>query len=122
MTNLNEDTVYIGDIHQIGSVILEVTQPREPCWKIGQKFKHKEFTKYIYDTGETGWYYRVLQEGKFQINDDVFLIKEGIKEFSIREANNILRDVNHNIKLTKQLINLDILGEPFRKSLKKKIN
>jgi MOSC domain-containing protein YiiM len=121
MTNIDENTVCIGDIHQIGSVVLEVSQPREPCWKIGQKFKHKTFTKYIYDSGQTGWYYRVLQEGTFQVNDEVFLIKQGNQEFSIIQANNILHNINNNKLLANKLVKLDILGEPFRKSLKKKM-
>ena len=121
LSNLNEDNVCIGDIHQIGSVILEVSQPREPCWKIGQKFKHKEFTKYIYDSGETGWYYRVLEEGKFRVNDDVLLIKKASDSFTIRQANYILRNPLENEEQSNKLLTLEVLGKPFEKSLTKKI-
>jgi MOSC domain-containing protein YiiM len=121
LSNINEDNVSIGDIHKIGDVILEVSQPREPCWKIGQKFLHKEFTKYIYDSGETGWYYRVLHEGSFVQGDDLILMKKNTDTFTIREANNILRDPLANMEDTKSLVNLAVLGEPFRNSLNKKI-
>ena len=121
LSNLNEDNVCIGDIHKIGSVILEVTQPREPCWKIGQKFKHKEFTKYIYDSGETGWYYRVLNEGQFQVNNDILLLKKATDSFTIREANYILRNPFESEMETNKLLKLKVLGAPFRKSLNKKL-
>ncbi|MBT3280423.1 MAG: MOSC domain-containing protein [Campylobacteraceae bacterium] len=121
LSNLNEDNVCIGDIHKIGTVILEVSQPREPCWKIGQKFKHKEFTKYIYDTGETGWYYRVIEEGNFQVNNDVQLVKKASESFTIREANYILRNPFENKEETNKLINIEVLGKPFRNSLNRKL-
>jgi MOSC domain-containing protein YiiM len=121
LSNINEDDVSIGDIHKIGDVILEVSQPREPCWKIGQKFLHKEFTKYIYDSGETGWYYRVLQEGTFKVEDDVILVKKSSNTFTIFQANDLLRDPSSSITEAKRLVELDVLGEPFRNSLNKKI-
>ncbi len=121
LTDLNEDNVSIGDIHKIGSVVLEVSQPREPCWKIGQKFKHKEFTKEIYDSGLTGWYYRVIEEGQFQVNDEVELIKKANDSFTIVKANYILKNPNENLEEAQKLVSLDSLGEPFRKSLDKKI-
>jgi len=122
LSNLNENNVSIGDIHKIGSVVLEVSQPREPCWKIGQKFKHKEFTKEIYTSGLTGWYYRVIEDGQFQVNDDVELVKKANNSFTIAKSNYILRNPYENQKESQSLLNLECLGEPFRKSLNKKIN
>ncbi len=122
ISDLNEQNVSIGDIHKIGSVVLEVSQPREPCWKIGQKFKHTKFTKEIYDSGLTGWYYRVIEEGQFKVNDDVELIKKAHNSFTIADANYILRNPNENIERSRQLVSLDSLGQPYRKSLNKKLD
>ena len=120
LSDIKEEDVCIGDIHQIGEVILEVSQPREPCWKISKKHKNKTFTKYIYDTGRTGWYYRVLQDGKLKANDTIVLTKRVENPINILEANNILHNPFKDEKLTNHLLNLDILGEPFRNSLNKK--
>jgi excinuclease ABC subunit C len=122
MDTIKEQDVCIGDIHKINNTILEVSQPREPCWKISKKHKNKTFTKYIYDTGQTGWYYRVLQEGQIQKDDKVILIKRLENPINILQANDILKNPNKDIKLTKYLLNLKVLGEPFRKSLKKAID
>lgn len=120
LSNIKEEDVCIGDIHQIGTVIFEVSQPREPCWKISKKHHNKTFTKHIYDTGRTGWYYRVLEEGQIQKDDEVQLLKRLENPITILKANEILKEANSYEELTKYLLDLDILGEPFRKSLKKR--
>ena len=61
---LDETTVCIGDIFRLGSVLLQVSQPRRPCWKIDSRYGTKGITAHIIETGLTGWYYRVLEEGK----------------------------------------------------------
>jgi len=121
LSDIKEEDVCIGDIHQIGTVVFEVSQPREPCWKISKKHNHKTFTKNIYDTGRTGWYYRVLEEGQIKKGDEVVRLKRIANPITILKANEVLRNPKENIELATQLIELDILGEPFRKSLKKKM-
>ena len=122
LSDIKEEDVYIGDIHKIGTVVFEVSQPREPCWKISKKHNNKTFTKHIYDTGRTGWYYRVLEEGQIRKGDEVQHLKRLDNAVSILKANEVLRDTSSNIDIANYLVNLDILGEPFRKSLRKKMN
>lgn len=118
---IDEDDVFIGDIHQIGEVILEVSQPREPCWKIGQKWHNKYFTKYIYDSGETGWYYRVLKTGMINQDDEIKLLKRVNDTISIKKANEILREPKNHPHEVNYLLNLDVLSEAWKNSLKKRV-
>jgi len=66
---LDETTVAIGDIYQLGAAVLQVSQPRKPCWKIDARYGQKGITAHIADTGHTGWYYRVLEEGEAAAGD-----------------------------------------------------
>lgn len=91
LSKIKEKDVCIGDIHKIGTTILEVSQPREPCWKISKKHNNETFTKNIYDTGRTGWYYRVLEEGKIKKNDSVELLRRVKNPITILQANKISR-------------------------------
>ena len=118
---IDESDVYIGDIHKIGSVTLEVSQPRQPCWKISRMWEDKGFMKEIYDSGRTGWYYRVLEEGSFQSGDVVEFISRVENSISILQANTILRDPKNNHKLAQQLLSLDVLAVAWSSSLKKKL-
>ncbi len=62
LSGFHESNVCLGDVHRVGAALLQVTQPRKPCWKISRKWNNKNFTKEIFTSGLTGWYYRVLEE------------------------------------------------------------
>ncbi|MWV46527.1 MOSC domain-containing protein [Paenibacillus sp. HJL G12] len=58
-----ENEVNIGDVYEIGEVVVQVSQPRFPCFKISSKHGIKEFPARVLDTGYSGFYLRVLQVG-----------------------------------------------------------
>ena len=61
---VTEATLCWGDRVRIGSVLLEVAQSRQPCWKLNLRFGHKDMARRLQDTGRTGWYWRVLEPGQ----------------------------------------------------------
>lgn len=70
---LQESDVYVGDVQRIGSCILQVCQPRQPCFKLALRFQDKLMPKAMIRTGRAGWYYRVLKPGTIVAGDDVQL-------------------------------------------------
>jgi MOSC domain-containing protein YiiM len=58
-----EDGIFVGDVFSLGSAIVEVSQGRQPCWRLNERFGRKTMGRDVQSTGRTGWYYRVLQEG-----------------------------------------------------------
>lgn len=74
-TGWDEENVCIGDIFRLGLALVQVSQPRSPCWKINHKFSQPEMLRFIAAHGVTGWYYRVLREGKVA-PDDTFELQE----------------------------------------------
>jgi len=119
--NICEDDVCIGDIHKIGTTILQVSQPRKPCWKISHRWDNKDFTKHIYKTGRTGWYYRVLQEGFINKNDKVKLVQKGESQISIALANQVYQDPDSNKDIAKILLDSKILATAWRNGLIKRL-
>ena len=73
-TGVTEATLCWGDRVRIGSVLLEVAQSRQPCWKLNLRFGHKDMARRLQDTGRTGWYWRVLQAGTLQAGDTITLV------------------------------------------------
>ena len=78
---LLEDQVNIGDVFQVGSSEVLVTQPRMPCYKLGVKFGSMDVVKKFMDSKLTGIYFRVLKEGDVGAGDAIELIR--------RDANNV---------------------------------
>lgn len=61
--DLDEHSVRIGDIWRLGTARLQVCQPRNPCWKIDDKFAVDGMAAFIAEHRLTGWYWRVLTPG-----------------------------------------------------------
>lgn len=64
-----EETVCVGDVIQFGGALLQVSQGRQPCWKLNVRFGRDDVAYKTQTFGRTGWYYRVLEEGEVQPGD-----------------------------------------------------
>ncbi|KVQ97327.1 hypothetical protein WL09_13825 [Burkholderia ubonensis] len=81
---LSEQNVHIGDIFQVGSAaLLQVSQPRSPCWKINHRFGVDGMSMLVAQTRITGWYYRVICPGTIQPGDAIALVERQTNRFSI---------------------------------------
>lgn len=118
---IDEKDVRIGDVHKIGSTVMEVSQPRQPCWKISRRWQNKGFTKYIYDSGETGWYYRVLEEGEIEEGNEVSLLGRAEGQMTIKEANETMADPDAYPDRVESLLNSPVLAEAWKRGLMKKV-
>lgn len=63
VATLDESMVHIGQRFALGSAILQLCQPRNPCWKIDERFAADGMAAFIAEHGLTGWYFRVCQPG-----------------------------------------------------------
>lgn len=78
-----EDHVHIGDRFRCGTALIEVSQPRQPCWKIEHRFGHKGMVGRIIDSGRCGWYFRVLEPGTVAAGDTLERLAIGASEWSV---------------------------------------
>lgn len=69
----NESNMCIGDIVGFGSALLQVSQGRQPCWKLNVRFARDDMALAVQSSGRTGWYYRVLKEGMVASGDHLRL-------------------------------------------------
>lgn len=81
-----EEDVCIGDVFSIGDVKVQVSQPRQPCWKLGRYAKHAELPKRVVETGFCGWYLRVLQPGFIEAGMNHELVERTQPEWTILRA------------------------------------
>ncbi|MCW5645687.1 MAG: MOSC domain-containing protein [Sphingopyxis sp.] len=71
---LDESNVCLGDRFRLGSALVEVSQARQPCWKLDHRFGSKGVMATVVKTRRTGWYYRVLEAGAVRAGDDLVLV------------------------------------------------
>lgn len=79
-----EDTVCIGDVFRIGAATVQVSQPRQPCWKLNHKFGEEELMRFVAEHCVAGWYYRVLETGAIATGDRFELIERQAEPVSLR--------------------------------------
>ncbi|MDR6412794.1 MOSC domain-containing protein YiiM [Paraburkholderia terricola] len=82
---MSEPNVHIGDVFQAGSAVLQVSQPRSPCWKINHRFGVERMSMFIAQARITGWYYRVLRPGNIQPGDPITRLERHTSRFSIEQ-------------------------------------
>lgn len=91
---MTEADVCIGDVFDVGTARLEVSQPRGPCWKIARRWKMRDLSARVQRSGRTGWYARVLREGVLRAGDALTLVDRPHPEWSVALATELLRPGN----------------------------
>lgn len=86
LEGLLESEVWIGDRLQAGSVLFEVTDPRQPCYKFNAKMGFSHAAKMMLQAGCSGFYLRVIETGELEAGDAVRLIP-GKRETSLAQVN-----------------------------------
>ena len=121
ISGLREDAIMIGDIFSIGGCTLQVSQPREPCYKIAARHNIAQLPVWIKQTGYTGYYFRVLKEGILQAGDSAILKERGAGGITVAEANAIMYSNDVTSEQISQLLNEKALSASWRKQLTKKL-
>ncbi len=83
---LDERTVCIGDSWAVGTVVLQVTQPRTPCWKLERRWGLEGLIRRILETARTGWYLRVMREGEVAVGMAVTLESRPHPDWTVARA------------------------------------
>lgn len=117
VNGLNESQIMVGDIFKIGNTLVQVTQPREPCFKFGVKFGTQSVLKQFIEHGFPGTYVKVLEEGLVHTKDKLKLIKRLDKSLSVGELYGLFFAKQKSQKLLKIALTLDVLPERKRKKL-----
>lgn len=81
---LLEDQVHIGALYRVGTSLLQVTQPRKPCFKLGIRVGMNKFVKIFWNSGRTGIYLRVVEEGVLQAGDSIELVEDAPENLTVR--------------------------------------
>ncbi len=116
----NEESVCIGDIFRTGKVTFEVSQPRQPCWKLARRWRLHELTGWVVQNGRTGWYLRVLEQGWIEAGMAIALIERPNPAWSIARANEIMHHHNTDLALTLELADVPSLSDSWVEDLRER--
>ena len=112
--DLNEKQFFIGDELKIANVVIKITQPRIPCYKLSIKMNVKNFTQLFIDHGYLGIYAKVIKQGQIKKGDNLELIHRENDTMSIYEVSKLVFDKNSNVEQLKKAVEIKYLSEEIK--------
>ncbi|MGF7536311.1 MOSC domain-containing protein [Bacillus mexicanus] len=120
IAGLTEENVFIGDIFQLDEAVVQISQPRQPCVKLAKRFGVKEMVLKVQQTGYTGFYFRVLEEGRVAPDPKLELLSRGEKAISVQFANRIKYHDVKNLAAIDRILSEGALSASWKASFMKK--
>lgn len=111
---LTESDVAVGDRFRVGDALLEVSQGRQPCWKLNRRFRLPDMARRLQQSGRTGWYYRVIEGGPVSAGDRMHLVERRHPEWTIARLWHFLYIDTLNRDALEEIANLAILPSSWR--------
>ncbi|PVH89218.1 MOSC domain-containing protein [Cadophora sp. DSE1049] len=118
---MNERNVCIGDVIRIGEVLLQVSLPRQPCFKLNHRFGLKGFASQTWKKSRTGWYYRVFEEGWMGVGDKIELVERRHAEWTIERVQEYLHRDKGNLEMLRKLEQIPEFGTECKTAFKRMI-
>jgi MOSC domain-containing protein YiiM len=112
-----EEQAHIGDIFRIGGAMVQVTQPRVPCFKSAIKMGMATFPKLFLESERSGFYLRVVQEGEVKAGDSIELVEAEPLAVSIREIHHLHFFDRHNAAGLRRALSVGALAPAWREDL-----
>lgn len=115
---LVESEVAIGDVLRVGrSVLVQITQPRQPCGKLAARHGMTILPKLVEETGRTGFYVRCLEPGDVESGDKIMFEERPSVRVTVREANDIMRCRKVDREGVERLLAVEALSAAWRETL-----
>ncbi len=110
-----EANICLGDRWRIGSAFVEVSQGRQPCWKLNLRFGLPDMARRVQNTGRTGWYFRVIDPGVIEEGDEGTLVARPYPDWTLARVSHLLYHDRMNRRALAELAALPDLPESWRR-------
>lgn len=107
---ISEDAVHIGDQFRIGSAIVQVTQPRMPCYKLAIRFGRADMVKRFWAGGRAGVYFSVVEEGEMEAGDRIELVASDANHVSVGDVVRLFKREKTDDDLLQRVLKSPLFG------------
>lgn len=116
-----EADICLGDRWRLGDVLLEVSQGRQPCWKLNLRFGAPDMARCVQETGRTGWYFRVIEAGVFHAGLEAQLEGRPNPVWPLARVARVLYRDTLDLDSLRDLAALETLPESWRRLAERRI-
>lgn len=114
VSGLSEDDVCVGDCWALGDAIVQVSQARQPCWRLNLRFEVRDMARRVQQTGRTGWYYRVLESGQVTEGAPLKLLHRPNPRWPVSRLVTVLYTQKQDWQSLEQMASLAELSQSWR--------
>jgi MOSC domain-containing protein YiiM len=107
---LTEETARIGDRFRVGSAVLEVTQPRMPCYKLGIRFDRADMVKRFWQSGRSGIYFSVVEQGDVAAGDPIEQVGAGPEDVTVADVVRLFKGEENDVEKLRRALNAPLRG------------
>ena len=118
---MTEEEVFLGDVFRIGEALVEVSQPRLPCFKLALKMGDPKFPKQFLASGRLGFYLRVLEEGAVGAGDEITRVSTDPERLTIAEVAKLASEEKGNRELARRALRVPALATAWREWLEERL-
>ncbi len=111
---LLETAVFIGDRYRIGSAVVMVTTPRQPCYKLAAKFQRDDIVERFTRSGRSGFYFSVVEEGEVGAGDEFVLLGREEITLSVAQLNTLYTAKSPDREILQRSLEIKNLPESWR--------
>lgn len=111
----SEADICLGDRWRIGSALVEVSQGRQPCWKLNLRFDVADMARRVQESGRTGWYFRVIEPGLIAAGDRGTLMTRPHPAWTLNRTSHLLYHDRMNRVALAELARLPGLPDNWRR-------
>lgn len=116
---MTEENLCIGDVLKLGTAVVQISQGRQPCWKLAEHTKNPRMAYLFQKSGRTGWYYRVLENGEASVSDSVILLERPQPNWSVKRVTSARLSRQVTPQVAEALADLPELAEDWRAAFRK---
>ncbi|TVY05537.1 MOSC domain-containing protein [Paenibacillus cremeus] len=121
VSGMTESELCIGDVFGIGEAVVQVSQPRQPCFKLAVKHGVTDLPAQVQATGYTGYYFRVLQEGRVEAGQPFRLMERDALGVTVAEANRLKYHDKQDVEGVRKLLQVKALSASWRESFERRL-
>jgi MOSC domain-containing protein YiiM len=107
---LLEDEVWIGDQFRTGTAVLQVSQPRMPCFKLGIRFDRPDMVKLFWHSDRPGIYFAVVEEGDIAAGDPIEKVAQSPAGVSVADVVRLYRGIERSQDLLERALRAPLPG------------
>jgi MOSC domain-containing protein YiiM len=114
---LREDTLCVGDLLRVGSAVLQVTQPRMPCYKLGLRFNREDMIKRFLVSGRSGFYFSIVEPGEVSAGSKVKILTRDPNRVTVADVLRLYLNQTRDPKLIQRAASVHALSLNWKSAL-----